>query len=94
MGKMRPILRRRQRMTYPRVGLGILRDNKRIDEKRRRTVLRIIQGSNKYGLRTGGSQLDLSYTIRDNVGILTRPRHLTTIIICLFFLNNIDDGYW
>ena len=67
MGKMRPMLRMRQRMTYSRVGRGILRDKRRIDEKRRRAVLRIIQGSNKYGLRTDGSQLDLSYTIRDKV---------------------------
>ena len=56
---MRPILRMRQRMTYSRVGRGILRDKRRIDEKRRRVVLRIIQGSSKYGLRTAGSQLDL-----------------------------------
>ena len=60
---MRPILRRRQRMTYSRVGRGILRDNKRIDEKRRRVVLRIIQGSNKYELQTEGAQLDFSLTI-------------------------------
>jgi len=40
-------------MTYSRVGRGMLRDNKRIDEKRRRVVLRIIQGSNKYGLNIG-----------------------------------------
>ena len=58
---------------YPLYGLmpvanlmtPFLRDKMRIDEKRRRVVLRIIQGSNKYGLRTDGSQLDLSYTIRD-----------------------------
>jgi len=52
-GKIRPTLRSRQRMTYSRVGLGILRDNTRIDEKRRRAVLRITQGSNKYGLNIG-----------------------------------------
>ena len=50
-------------MTYSRVGRGMLRDNKRIDEKRRRVVLRIIQGSNKYELQTEGAQLDFSLTI-------------------------------
>ena len=47
MGNIRAILMRRQKMTSPSVGFERERDKTRIEEKRIRAALRIIQGSSK-----------------------------------------------
>ena len=50
---------RRHKMTSPSDGAETERDKTRIEEKRIRTALRIIQGSSKYGLE----RADLSWSL-------------------------------